>query len=337
MFNKIKTNDGYLLQFKPKYLTKKPVMLLNVFRLYVKSFLSKGHVFRGLDIAITDKCNLNCQHCLAEAFGHSSVNGRTPLTLEEIAMVIKEAIEMGTVHFCFQGGEPLLRHDLPEIIRMTKPYKTFSSINTNGTLLNKENINDLKHAGLDKVNISIDSFIPHEHDSFRGQEKAFERAFNGYELARKYEIDVGFGVTITHHNLHTDGIKKLFDFIIKNKIQTEIMAAMPVGKWKGCFDKLISDADRTELEKLHGTYPFIRRDVHRHFNRSGCPAVKETLYITAFGDVLPCPFFHVSLGNIRERTLKEMREKGLEMPLLNKQTVMCPILKNPEITDKWIE
>lgn len=110
-----------------------------------------------LRISITDRCNLRCSYCMpAEGVvfkPHSEI-----ITFEEIAEVVRVAVSLGITKFRLTGGEPLVRKNVIDLVQMIKqiPGVDELAITTNGILLS-ELAKPLKDAGLDRVNISIDS------------------------------------------------------------------------------------------------------------------------------------------------------------------------------------
>lgn len=110
-----------------------------------------------LRISITDRCNLRCSYCMP-ADGVVFKPHHEIISFEEIVAVVKVAVELGITKFRLTGGEPLVRKDVVELIRMMKRVEGVSeiSLTTNGILL-QSMAKDLKEAGLDRVNISLDS------------------------------------------------------------------------------------------------------------------------------------------------------------------------------------
>ncbi len=113
-----------------------------------------GRPVTSLRISITERCNLDCIYCHNEG-SEGSQNEMTP---EEIANIVKIGMEYGVKNVKFSGGEPLVRTDFEEILRSLPPLKDVS-VTTNGIFL-KERALSLKKAGLDRVNISLDSLDP---------------------------------------------------------------------------------------------------------------------------------------------------------------------------------
>ena len=114
-------------------------------------------------ISVTDRCNLRCTYCMPEGIRLTSMSEL--LTFEEIVQVVRTAAELGIRHVKLTGGEPLLRRSLPTLVQMLKNIEGIEQVTltTNGILL-KEHLPALLKAGLDAVNISLDST---DRDTFR--------------------------------------------------------------------------------------------------------------------------------------------------------------------------
>jgi len=113
-----------------------------------------------LRISVTDRCNLRCVYCMpaegVELMSHNDI-----LSYEEIHTVVKAAAELGINKVRLTGGEPLVRAGLPELVRLLAGIHSIDdiSLTTNGTLL-AEYATELKEAGLNRVNVSLDTLKP---------------------------------------------------------------------------------------------------------------------------------------------------------------------------------
>jgi GTP 3',8-cyclase len=136
-----------------------------------------------LRISVTDRCNLNCHYCRPEG-QVELLPAREILSLEEIAEVARAAVAMGIDKIRLTGGEPLLRRNLVQLVRLLAgiPGVTDLSMTTNGTLLPQYAV-DLKLAGLNRVNISLDTVDPVDYKRLtRGGD--LEEAITGVRAAR---------------------------------------------------------------------------------------------------------------------------------------------------------
>ena len=113
-----------------------------------------------LRISVTDRCNLRCLYCMP-AEGCQLLPSQEILTYEEIYTVVKAAAELGINKIRVTGGEPLVRLDLPKLIRMLSQIDGIDdiSLTTNGLLLSRSAA-ELKAAGLRRVNVSLDTLKP---------------------------------------------------------------------------------------------------------------------------------------------------------------------------------
>lgn len=113
-----------------------------------------------LRISVTDRCNFRCQYCMP-AEGMPWKNQDEILSFEEIVDIVKVGTKLGIKKLRLTGGEPLVRKDLPELIKMLSSIPKIEEIGmtTNGVLLPKY-AKQLKEAGLNRVNISLDTLDP---------------------------------------------------------------------------------------------------------------------------------------------------------------------------------
>lgn len=116
-----------------------------------------GRVHSYLRIAVTDRCNLRCMYCMP-AEGITPMPGGALLTAEEIIRITRVLAAHGVTRVRLTGGEPLARRDLPAIVAGIRNIEGITSValTTNGTLLAR-NVEALRQAGLDRINISLDS------------------------------------------------------------------------------------------------------------------------------------------------------------------------------------
>lgn len=118
-----------------------------------------GRTIDYLRVSVTDRCNFRCVYCMPE-MGYPVSPKNELLTFEELARVIGVAVELGIKKVRLTGGEPLVRKDLPTLIRSIRQFEIDDlSLTTNGFLLAQQ-ARQLSDNGLDRVNISIDTLRP---------------------------------------------------------------------------------------------------------------------------------------------------------------------------------
>jgi len=124
-----------------------------------------GRVVTNLRISVTQRCNLNCIYCHREGEKECAKE----LSAEKIAEIANAFYELGVKKIKITGGEPLLRKDICEIISMLPEFDEIS-LTTNGTLLS-EKAYDLREAGLDRVNVSLDTLNSEKFSLITGSDK----------------------------------------------------------------------------------------------------------------------------------------------------------------------
>ncbi len=315
----------------------KPLMLIRAFHSYYKAVVLKKYPLRYVDIAIDFNCNLKCKHCFNKDMMFNKRNKNRPiLSLEEYKRIAKECMKEGAFNFGFQGGELFLRKDWADIIRVFQPRKNIIAITTNGTLLNKEKIKELKKMGIDVLVVSLDSSIPEEHDKFRGLKGTYDKALNTINTALSIGLNVSINTTIYSGNIDSPGIKGLIKMAKEKKVILNIILASPTGEWEGNYKVMITDNDIDKLNAWFKESPYIRRDIDSNFLKWGCPAGNEVLYITPYGDVLPCPFMHFSMGDLRKESLSEIRKKILSYPIFTSYYPKCLACEEKFFIEKYI-
>lgn len=132
-----------------------------------------GRVINYLRISVTDRCNLRCCYCMPE--GVQDVGLKNILTFEEIWEIVRTGVSLGITHIRITGGEPLMRKGCVDLIRGIREIPGVETITmtTNGVLL--ENYGkQLKEAGVDGVNISLDTLDPEEFYKITGKRELQE-------------------------------------------------------------------------------------------------------------------------------------------------------------------
>lgn len=132
-----------------------------------------GRVINYLRISVTDRCNLRCCYCMPE--GVQDVGMKNILTFEEIWEIVRTGVSLGITHIRITGGEPLVRKGCVDLIRGIREIPGVETITmtTNGVLLGNYG-KQLKEAGMDGVNISLDTLDPEEFYKITGKRELQE-------------------------------------------------------------------------------------------------------------------------------------------------------------------
>ncbi|RAL21141.1 GTP 3',8-cyclase MoaA [Lujinxingia litoralis] len=190
---------------------------------------SFGRAHRSLRVSVTDRCNLRCSYCMP-AQGLPCSPRSELLSFEEITFVVGEACKLGVRRIRLTGGEPLLRRDLPELVRMLKTRTAVADValTTNGLLLDRHAA-ALKAAGLDRVNVSLDSLDPERFREIT-RNGTFEQAWRGLEAA----LEQGFAPvrvnTLLLAGINDDELDRWIELTRTHPVDVRFMEIMPIGE-----------------------------------------------------------------------------------------------------------
>ena len=285
---------------------------------------------RGVDFAIDFSCNFNCEHC----FNKTMLNGERKMDLNDYARVIKEAIDLGAINFAFQGGEIFAISNFDDILRLVDSKRFSLAITTNGYLLDEKRVAKLKRLRVNTVAVSLDSGLAEEHDAFRVHKDAFARATKGIELLIVAKIKVVINSCVTPSSLRSEGFLRLLDYARDNKVLLNTIFATPSGKWVNNDKIVLSDEDIEYYKRLVHNNRFVVRDLDAGYAVRGCQGGVESIYVTPYGDVLPCPYIHIRAGNIFNEDLKTIRERSMKYFFYQKR---CLIAENHDFIKQYID
>lgn len=293
---------------REKLKREKPLVFDKIIKLNEK--ITKGESAAMIDIAYDYRCNLKCKHCFTTKF---TPKPRT-MTLNDLHNLAEQADALGLCQFTISGGEPLLFDDLDEVIAALNPAKFHLAMSTNGHFLTFEKAVHLKKIGLDKVKISLDNFDEKLHNDNRNSNGAYKKAIDAMFAAQKAGLQVVIQHVVSRQTAQSGNTIKLAEYAEQNGFDLDIVVAKALGEWEGRHDVLISEEDANFLCELNQKHPVARRDVTPAFGMlKGCGAVNSNLHITQYGDVLPCGYIHITIGNIFEEELKAILDRGLSI------------------------
>ena len=189
-----------------------------------------GRRIEYLRISVTDKCNLRCVYCMPEEglpwLGRSEI-----LTYEEIARIVTDMAAMGLRRIRLTGGEPLVRKDVPRLVAMLRSIDGIDDIalSTNAVLL-PDLARPLRDAGVDRVNISLDSLRPDRVDALARRPGSHAAIFAGLRAAE----DAGFSPikvnAVIMRGRNDDEIEDFARITLERPWHVRFIEVMPVGE-----------------------------------------------------------------------------------------------------------
>jgi MoaA/NifB/PqqE/SkfB family radical SAM enzyme len=307
---------------------------------YEKIMKYREKVLRGESIAIIQfqydySCNFRCEHCCIKKFQGKN-EGKRAFTTDDVKELSGQADEMGLAQIVITGGEPLVFPDFDELVKAIDPQKFWIVSDTNGWLLDLKKAKHLKSIGVDKIQLSLDSLSPEEHDSFRHAKGAHAHAVRAIDAALDAGLDIIVQTVVTKQRVRSQEFIDFLKFLNGKGVGVFITYAKPVGAWEGNFDSLVDQSDMDyirELEKKYNVFTHLTPGYGLDF---GCIAVKRMISITKYGDVMPCPYMHVSLGNFFNEPLKDIVARGLKNKWFGKYIDTCLMAEHREFINNYV-
>ena len=267
---------------------------------------------------VTRECNMKCSHCYINATEKKLAN---ELTTQEAKKLMDQICQVSKPLLILSGGEPLLRPDIFELIKYGASKGLKMGLGSNGSLIDDNVAAKLKAAGIATVSISLDSHIPAQHDEFRGVVGAWEKAVNACKALRKNNVLVQVNTTLTHQNYNQiDDIMSLAEgigvenfhlfFLVPTGRGTKLTDISPQ-KYEDMITNTFAKVAKHKLNVRPSCAPQFMRIAKgmgldmRQWIR-GCIAGLYYCRIYPNGDVTPCPYLPIKLGNVREKSFKEI-------------------------------
>ena len=227
-----------------------------------------------LRISVIDRCNLRCVYCMPEE-GIESIPHDEILTYDEILRICEIVSELGIRKIKITGGEPLVRKDIVNLVRDIKNIDKIEQVTltTNGILLH-EMLDDLYDAGIDAINISLDTL---NKDNFKkitrrdGLEKVLMSIDKAYDLGIRVKINC---LAIRDFNLRE--LVEIASFAKDREIDVRFIELMPIGFGKK-YTQIDNDEILSILESRFGTFEIVTEKrgngpakYYKNQNMKGC-------------------------------------------------------------------
>ncbi len=262
----------------------------------------RGNVPYAVQIELTSKCNLRCRHCFMVR------DDGVELSSEEVMDIIDQLVDMGTFYLAFTGGEIFTREDLFDIARYAKRKGFFLTFMTNGTLITPEQMEEIKKLKPIKFEISLHGATPETHDHITRVEGSFERTVAAIKGLVEQGIEVTVKTSLMNLNIRESGeIKSLCKQLGVSHRMNPGIAPMKNGSLEPLQYDLSFGEMETYLsaEDLDLSYLTEKREKDP-LHRFSCKAGKAACSISPTGIVCPCVMMPISVGNLREKSFKEI-------------------------------
>jgi len=287
---------------------------------------------------ITRRCNLRCVHCRSSS--EMEIQGHPDFPLEEAYRLIDDIVSYATPVVVLSGGEPLTRKDVFEIARYGTDKGLRMCLATNGTLVTDAICEEIKQSGIRIVSLSLDGADDKVHDDFRSQKGAFAGTINAAWLFKKHGIEFIINSSFTKRN--QEQIPQVYQLAKELGATAWYMfMIVPTGRGEEIMNELISKEDYDKILDWHYDMEkeedllLVRPTCAPHYYRvqlqrakeegekvkrrtlkfstggsKGCLAGQLICLIDVDGNVLPCSYFNLPAGNVREKSFKEIWENS---------------------------
>ena len=298
-----------------------------------------------MTLGITSGCNFKCKHC----GNNSKMKKKTDLTEEEIYIILDQMIEMNILKLNFTGGEPTTNNNLIKYIKHVKGRIPRITMTSNGSLITKEKAKELKQAGLNMAKISIDG-LSSFHNYFRKHENAYEKAIEAIKNLKECGIEVRVQSTLTKDN--RENLLQLMWVLSRLGVSHQtIVPVCPIGRAEKemmltsaeykefvikMYEQVVKLSKKGSKTSFQIRPVFGARELFEGLKTSfetlslkySCEALENTIEIQPNGDVVPCSFLSIPIGNVRKNSIEEIwnSNKAEELRKLfksNKENEYC--------------
>lgn len=274
------------------------------------------------EIAITYRCNLNCEFCYVGEHDHEELN-----TSDMKRVLFKIYHEAKVPSVSFTGGEPLLRTDIVELVSYASNIGLWTNLITNATLINREYTQALKESGLSSAQVSIEGPHAQLHDRITGMPGAFDATIEGIELLQRAEIPVHTNTTISRSNIdHAHEIVLLAKNMGLSRLSMNLL--IPCGSalqkrniwvsYSEIGDRILQlkhQAEDVGLKFLwYSPLPMCKfNPIAYGLGNKSCAAITGLLSVDPMGSIIPCSSWRKPVGSLlRQGFLDIWRSKDLD-------------------------
>lgn len=311
-------------------INKKPYVAAKLAR--ISEMEARGDISPIIRLEKSYLCNFQCSHCSAEYYMDRHlknvlkvVDTRSKMTLEDVRNISREADELGLARFVITGGEPLVMKDFDEVVAAIDPDRHYIVSDTNGWFLDAAKARHLKSIGVDKIQLSLDSFIEQHHDTFRNKPGSYKRVMRAIDASLEAGLNLILATVLVKGRARTQEFRDLCQFATDRGIGLYVSYAKPSGACSNHTEFVIDKEDADTVRELEKKFNVFTHMTPSYGSFKGCITVKGIITITSTMEVTPCPYIDMSLGNLRETSLKEILARGMRNPWLGPYRPDCLI------------
>lgn len=282
-------------------------------------------------------CNFHCAHCCEEPYMSrdlkkrtGSIDPRPQMNLEDYRRLSDEADEYGIFRFVLTGGEALLDKNLDQLIEALDPKKHLVILDTNGWTFDENKAKWFADLGGYKAQISLDSFIEAEHDAFRRKKGSHKRVMRALKAAKDTGLELLISTCIVRDRVFSQEFEDLCKYCKAEDIPLYVTLAKPVGTAREQDDWVCTKRDVDQLKLLEAKYNIFTHMSPSYGQPGRCITVKGINTVNHDGELVPCPYMDLSIGNIVKEPLADVLDRGMRNKWLGPYRDECIIGEHKE-------
>ena len=293
--------------------------------------------FGQIQIEITGRCNMSCQHCRA---AHQP---KQDMPTEQIVKIIRFARQFSPNYkeIILSGGEPLMHHDFAKVLRNVRENGgEFITLTTNGSLLTSEHLVLIKDLSFQRfvLSVSLDSLDSVKHDEFRAHKGAFPKAIDALRLIAESDLpNVIASMRSTIQATQISEMERMVNFAKEIGCKRVSFSAIhPAGKAIERDDLWMTKEQKMafiqEIYRLKTVFPELnvttndplkcllrgKNDLGENGELvfDGCGAAAITFNVNSDGTMTPCALLDIPMMKIFPMTIEEITERYRENPIV---------------------
>lgn len=258
---------------------------------------------------LTYRCNLDCIHCYCQNLSDTFSQGHPELSCAEIKRLLDELAEAGSLYLTLSGGEIFLRKDIFEIAAYAKKKNFCLTFFSNGMLIDEQITEKIAALSPLSVELSIYGITAEVHDAVTQRQGSFQKLLNAVRLLKQRQLRVVLKSVIMEKNFQHAGRLELFVSELGADDYQYTMEIAP--KNDGSRDNQRQQIDEPKIRQVlkHNLIP-LKKAKHEYWDKPLTKPICGTgsigCYISPYGFVYPCAQLLLPMGNIREKSFKEI-------------------------------
>jgi MoaA/NifB/PqqE/SkfB family radical SAM enzyme len=294
--------------------------------------LAAGHSIALIQYQYRYNCNFKCSFCSISGFRFGE--HKRALDISMTRRIFDQAHAYGLAHMGLSGGEPLTFPDFDELVDAVGPDRFHIQLDTNGWLMNKANAAHARGLGIDKVQVSVESADPDEHDKAVRMFGSWRRCMAAIDNVLDAGLQLQVSTVLWHERVISGEFERFMRMMHDRNAPVSVIYAKPCGEFAKRFNEVLTPEDIRIAKGLMERYNGYTHTTPNYGRDLGCLAVKRSVSITAFGEVLPCPWIYWTLGNVFDTPLADILDKG--MRYFGPRSAVCRMSESPKFLKKYV-